>query len=135
MSSRRRISSIGDRELELLRFIGEQGQITVGQAAEAFGRGRGLARSTVLTMMERLRKKGHLRRRLIEGVYQYSPRTAPRAALQQVVQAFIDRTLGGSITPFVAYLSERDRFDEGEIAELEALLAQLHQRRGRAWKR
>ena len=34
---------------------------------DTFGSERGLARSTVLTMMERLRKKGHLGRRLLDG--------------------------------------------------------------------
>jgi predicted transcriptional regulator len=129
MSRQRRVRSIGDQELALLRFVGEQGHTTVGRAAEAFGEPRGLARSTVLTMMERLRKKGHLGRRLVGGVYQYVPRTTPRAALRQAVEAFVDRTLGGSITPFVTYLAEREHLSDADRAELEALLARLQQGR------
>src|SRR5262245_20805713 len=102
MSSQTRIKSIGDQELALLRFVSDHGAATVAQAAAGFGQPRGLARSTVLTMMERLRKKGHLSRRQVDGVYQYVPRTAPGAAVRQAVQTFVDRTLGGSITPFVA---------------------------------
>lgn len=129
MGSQKRIRSIGDRELALLHFVGERGQATVAEAVEGFGVPRGLARSTVLTMMERLRKKGHLGRRQVAGVYQYAPRTAPGAAVRQAVQSFIDRTLGGSITPFVTYLAERERLSEEEMAELETLLARLQQDR------
>jgi predicted transcriptional regulator len=129
MSSQRPLKSIGDQELGLLRFVSEHGSVTVSQAVEGFGGPRGLARSTVLTMMERLRKKGHLARRQSGGVYQYAPRTAPGTAVRQAVQSFVDRTLGGSISPFVAYLAERERISEDELAELETLLARLHRER------
>ena len=123
------MKSIGDQELGLLRFVSDQGRATVGRAAEGFGQPRGLARSTVLTMMERLRRKGHLSRRQVDGVYHYVPRTAPGAAVRQAVQTFVDRTLGGSITPFVTYLAERERLSDDELAELEALLATLQRDR------
>jgi predicted transcriptional regulator len=129
MSSQRRLKTIGDQELALLRFVSERQQVSVAQAVEGFGLPRALARSTVLTMMERLRKKGHLRRRQIDGLYQYAPKTAPGAAVRQAVQSFVDRTLGGSVAPFVAYLAEREQLSDSEIAELETLLARLNRDR------
>src|SRR5688500_15914179 len=129
MSSQRKPKSIGDQELALLQFVAGRGQATVAEAVEGFGQPRSLARSTVLTMMERLRKKGHLGRRQVGGVYQYAPRTAPGAAVRQAVQTFVDRTLGGSITPFVTYLAERERLSDEELVELETLLAKLQQDR------
>jgi predicted transcriptional regulator len=129
MSSQRRVKTIGDQELALLHFVGERGQVSVAQAVEGFGAPRTLARSTVLTMMERLRKKGHLSRRQMDGVYQYSPRTAPGTAIRQAVASFVDRTLGGSVTPFVTYLAERERRSDDEIAELDPLLARLQRER------
>jgi predicted transcriptional regulator len=45
------------------------------------------------------------------------------------VERFVDRTLGGSIAPFVAYLAERERLSEDERAELEALLERLQAER------
>ena len=129
MSSQKRPKTIGDQELALLRFVNERGQSTVAEAVEGFGAPRGLARSTVLTMMERLRKKGHLTRQLSDGVYQYAPRTAHGAAVLQMVRNFVDRTLDGSISPFVAYLAERERLTEEEISELGALVARLQSER------
>jgi predicted transcriptional regulator len=121
--------SIGDQELALLRFVDDAGRATVAQAVEGFGQPRGLARSTVLTMMERLRKKGHLGRRRVDGVYHYAPRTAPGAALQHAISTFVDRTLGGSITPFLAYVADREGLSGDEIDELESLLEKLQRER------
>jgi len=131
MSSQRPLKSIGDQELALLRCVSDAGHLSVGQAAERFGQPRGLARSTVLTMMERLRKKGHLARKLQAGLYQYAPRTAPGAAVREAVRNFVDRTLDGSITPFVAYLGEREDVSDEDLAELNALLARLQGQRRR----
>ena len=129
MSSQRHLKPVGDQELALLRYVSDAGQATVGEAAERFGQPRGLARSTVLTMMERLRKKGHLTRRQQDGVFRYALRTAPGAAVRQAVKSFVDRTLDGSITPFVAYLEEREDVSDEELAELETLLARLQRQR------
>ena len=78
------IKPIGDQELALLRFINDRAQATVAEAVEGFGQPRGLARSTVLTMMDRLRRKGHLSRRTVNGVYLYAPRTHHNAAICQM---------------------------------------------------
>lgn len=121
----------GDQELALLRYLGDQPPRTVGEVAEGFGQPRGLARSTVLTMMERLRKKGHLARRQVDGVYRYRLTKAPADALRQAIGSFIDRTLGGSVTPFVSYLAERAEVTDAELAELEELVARLQSGRRR----
>jgi predicted transcriptional regulator len=121
--------SIGDQELTLLRYVAEQGEATVGEVAEGFGVPRGLARSTVLTMMERLRGKGYLERRPAEGVFRYSARETDGELLHGVVRDFVERTLGGSVSPFVAYLTATEEVSDGELAELERLVAKLHSRK------
>ncbi len=122
--------SIGDQELALLRWVAGRGGATVGEAAEGFGQPRELARSTVLTMMERLRKKGRLRRAKVEGVYRYSSPATSREVLRGVVETFVEQTLGGSVSPFVAYLAESGEVSDEELQELEATVARL-QSRGR----
>ena len=49
--------------------------------------------------------------------------------LQGAVAQFVDNTLQGSVSPFVAYLSQRQQVSDNELAELEALVAQLQSRR------
>jgi predicted transcriptional regulator len=118
--------TIGEQELALLRHIADRGGITVGEAADEFGTPRKLARSTVLTMMERLRLKGHLSRRLVNGVYRYRARATSADLLKGAVGRFIERNLDGSVSPFLAYLSESDELSDAEVRELERLVGRLH---------
>jgi len=122
-------ASIGDRELELVRWLERAGAASVGEAAEGWGQPRGLARSTVLTMMERLRRKHLLRRREVGGIFRYQVAVPASVLVRRAIEQFVDETLGGSLTPFVAYAAERESIDEAEMAELEGLLARLRDRR------
>jgi predicted transcriptional regulator len=116
---------IGEQELALLRLIADRGTLTVGEAADEFGGTRSLARSTVLTMMERLRRKGHLTRRLLDGVYRYRARLSSAELLKSAVQRFVERNLDGSVTPLLAYLSEARQVSADELRELEDLVSRL----------
>jgi predicted transcriptional regulator len=119
-------TSIGEQELALLRHIADKGSVTVGETADDFGAARGLARSTVLTMMERLRRKGHLARRVADGVYRYRARVSSAELLKGAVQRFVERNLDGSVSPFLAYLSESGQVSDRELRELETLVARLN---------
>lgn len=124
--------TIGDQELALLRHVAEAGPASVGEVFETFGAARGLARSTVLTMMERLRQKGHLKRERAGAVFQYKAASSPGDLLQGAVRTFVEKTLSGSVSPFVSYLterSERSEVTDDELAELEQLVDRLKSRR------
>lgn len=121
--------SIGDQELALLQYLAEQGDASVGEVAGGYGEPRGLARSTVLTMMERLRAKAYLRRRKVGGLYRYSTATQPDDVMRSAVGKFVANTLQGSVSPFVAWMSQRAQVSDDELAELESLVADLQSRR------
>jgi predicted transcriptional regulator len=123
------MKTVGDQELSLLRYIAESGRMSVGEVAEGFGEPRGLARSTVLTMMERLRQKGRLEREQVDGVYRYFSPVSEDDLLRGAVQSFVEKTLAGSVSPFVAYLTETGEVSDGELAELEDMVARLKSRK------
>ncbi len=122
------VGKVGDQELALLGFVAEHGPISVGEAAERFGAPRGLARSTILTVMERLRAKKRLTRKRADGVYLYSSREGKDALLSGVVRTFVETTLAGSVSPFVAYLSDAERLSDSELSELERLVKRLRRK-------
>ncbi len=82
----------------------------------------GQARTTVLTTMERLRRKGYLRRRKVQGVYRYWPKMPKGEFLRELVANFVETALGGSISPFVAFLAESGPFSDAELAALRCLV-------------
>ena len=108
-------AAFGSTEIEILRYIGDHHPISVGEVAEHFAQTTGQARTTVLTIMDRLRRKGHLTRKRIGGVYRYSPKVAKQDLLRGLVKDFVDKTLGGSVSPFVAYLSEGGPISEDDL--------------------
>jgi len=116
---------IGRAELELLQYIQDHHPLTVRQVAEQFGEGKGWVRTTVQNVMERLRKKGHLSRRLAEGVYQYAPCLPKPQLLRGLVREFVEHSLGGSLSPFVAYLSEEADLTDSDVAELREMVREL----------
>jgi predicted transcriptional regulator len=124
-----RKASPGAQELQLLRHIAKTGPQTVGQLAETFGAAQGLARSTVLTMMERLRGKGYLTRKRVSGVYVYHSSAGDEELMRDTVGRFVQRALEGSLSPFAAYLAERSQVSEAELAELERAVERLRSRR------
>jgi predicted transcriptional regulator len=121
---------VGDQELALLRFVAEQGPLSVGAVVESFGVEQGWARSTVLTVMERLRRKGYLVRRRVEGVFRYSSPLGEDELLRGVVRSFVTTTLGGSTSPFVGFLVERADVSDDELEQLQQLVRRLERRRG-----
>jgi len=119
---------LGQVQLEILQFVAEHHPIRVGEVAEHFAHTSGKARTTVLTVMERLREKGYLTRRKIRGTYHYSPKVSQDEVLTSVVKRFVNETLGGSLSPFIAYLSEGGDLSESELAKLKELVDDLDQR-------
>src|SRR5260370_36044832 len=79
---------LGDQELEVLRFVAERAPISVGQVAQQFGAPRGLARTTILAVMERLRNKGYLILSLGERPARCSPRLPQAEVIPGVVAEF-----------------------------------------------
>jgi predicted transcriptional regulator len=121
--------SLGEQEVAVLRYIAEHAPVPARAVVEKFAAEQDLARTTVLTKLERLRKKGYLTRRRRQGIYYYSPRLPQAQVLQGLVRQFVERTLGGSVSPVVAYLAGVQEISDADIAELQRLARQLEAKR------
>src|SRR5262245_36740116 len=117
--------TLGPLELEVLRHIAEHHPASVREVAEHFAETSGQARTTVLTVMERLREKGYLRRRKSGGVQRYSPTISQAQLLDRLVGEFVDGVLGGAVSPFVAYLSRSPYLSAEEARKLSDLLQRI----------
>lgn len=122
-------ASLGREEMLLLRYVADHQPVTVRDAADAFAESSGKARTTILTVMERLREKGYLTRRKIRGVYHYAPKIEKGEFLRQQVSDFVRETLGGSLSPFMAYLSHGAKLSESEIEQLRQVVDDLDEQR------
>lgn len=118
-------TTLGDLEIEILRFVSEHAPISVGEVAIQFGEPRGLARTTILTVMERLRQKDYLHRTKDVSVFRYGPRVAQGDVMKGLVRDFVRKALGGTVTPFVAYLADTDDLSTDEITALRRFVETL----------
>ena|SRR5216684_6223504 len=123
--------TIGQAELQVLQYIQDHHPITVRDVAAHFARTRGHVRTTTLNVMGRLLEKGYLARRKTGGIYHYTPGVPKRDMLRTMVGDFVQRALGGSLSPFVAYLAEHAEVNEKELAELKRLVGQLETRQNK----
>lgn len=121
--------SIGRSESEVLRFIVDQGGASVTEVGDHLAETKGQTRNTALNMMERLRQKGFLTRKKVEGVYRYFPSEPKGSLLEGFVEDFVDGVLGGSVSPLVAYLGNRAEVDEAQLEELKRLVKNLEEGR------
>ena len=120
---------IGQVQLEILHYVADHHPVRVSDVAEYFARTAGKARTTVLTVMEKLREKGYLVRKKQNGAFHYAPRLAKNEVMASVVQRFIDESLGGSVSPFIAYLAETRDLSDAELAKLKDLVRGFEGRR------
>ena len=91
----------------------------------------GAPKSAFELAMERLRKKGHLGRRLLDGIYRYRARSSSADLLKGAVRHFVESKLNGSVSPFLAYLSDSKDVSDEELRELEGIVARLSAAKGK----
>ncbi|MCW3094982.1 MAG: transcriptional regulator [Chthonomonadaceae bacterium] len=120
---------ISKAELKLLSYINDHHPITVREVADHFAESDAYARTTVQTLMERLRSKGHLVREQIDGLQRYAPAVPKESMQQSLVRDFVSRALGGSVSPFVAFLTREARVSDAELDDLKRLVAELEKQR------
>ena len=122
----RRAAGIGRAELRVLDYVQQHGPVSVRQVAEHFAATEGVGRTTVLNVLVRLWRKRHLTRKQgTGGGHVYSAREARPRLLRRVIGEFVGDVLGGSVSPFVAYLAEETKLSDDDRRQLAELLRQL----------
>lgn len=128
----RRKSSLGELELEVLKIIWNCQPCTVQEVAEILSQRSGHARTTVLTIMQRLHAKRFLTRRKRDGVFRYSATEDHKAVMSRLIGQFVDTVLDSSPLPMVAYLSDAKDLTQEQVAALREIVAKLERQSGEA---
>jgi predicted transcriptional regulator len=122
--------NIGRAELRVLGYIQRHGPVTHRQVADHFAAVEGVSRTTVLNVLIRLVRKRHLKRKRGKaGIYVYTSSEERPRLLRRMIGQFVGDVLGGSVSPFVAYLADKvDDLSDEDKAELAELLKQLERK-------
>jgi Predicted transcriptional regulator len=114
--------NFGERELDVMEALWAFGPGTIGDIHLALSaKGIDIAYTTVQTMLNRLEKKGALRRRIKDGVFHYSPVVTRTIVIQSAVRRIADRFLGRAAKAVIAQLVEDD-LTEDDLNDIQRLI-------------
>jgi predicted transcriptional regulator len=123
---RRPSPTLTPHELEIMKVVWSRGHATVRDVYEALLAERTIAYTTVMTMMNVLEKKGHLRKKAEGRSFLYRPTRPQRQVVGSMVRDFVQRVFGGSAAPLLAHLVEEERLTP---EELDALAKRIKEKR------
>ena len=120
---------LGEQEQAVFETVREHGPSTVRQVFERFGAPRGLAYTTVATMLERLHEKGLLLRTKAGRTIVYRTSRGASSTLKSSVRDIMARALDLDPLPAVAALV--DAVEDVDPSLLDRLAEEVARRRGR----
>jgi predicted transcriptional regulator len=106
------------QELQIMKVVWARGHASVRDVYETLLRERRIAYTTVLTMMNVLEKKGHLRKEADGRGFDYRPTRPQRQVVGSMVREFVERVFGGSAAPLLVHLVEEKQLTAEELDAL-----------------
>ena len=101
-----------------MKVVWDHGPATVRDVYEALRARRRIAYTTVMTMMNVLERKGHLRKRAEGRSFRYQPARPRTQVVKAMVREFLDRVFGGSAQPLLVHLVEDRQLTDDDLREL-----------------
>jgi BlaI family transcriptional regulator, penicillinase repressor len=119
---RPRSKTLTEQELEIMKIVWDRGNATVRDVYETLLDRRRVAYTSVMTMMNILEQKGHLKRKQVDRAYLYES-TKPRAQVTRgMVREFVDRVFNGSAEPLLLHLVEDEKLTEKDLDEMKRII-------------
>ena len=119
MSTKHRL---GDLQFAIMKILWERGQGTVNDVHQALLTERGLAPTTIATMLKKMEEKGVVTHDVAGRQFVYRPSVQEEDVTRTMVGELVDRLYGGDALAMVSHLlTERD-FDEKELAQLKDMI-------------
>jgi BlaI family penicillinase repressor len=129
------------QELAIMKVVWRLRSVTVREVYEALREDRAVAYTTVMTMMNILEEKGHLRRvkrtsaRAKDGraerAYEYRPTRGRQQVVAALVREFVNRVFDGAAEPLMLHLARTERLSEAQRRELRRLIEDAEPRKER----
>lgn len=113
---------LGDLQLAIMRILWERGEASAAEVHEALWEERGLAPTTIATMLVKMEKKGVVTHRSEGRRYLYVPTVSEGEVTRSMVVQLAERLFEGDVPAFVSHLLSEHEIDPDELAELRELI-------------
>lgn len=120
------VGKLTGTQLEIMELVwrAPPGGIKVVLLWQALSEKRDVARTTVLTMVQRLEKRGWLKRSRLEGVLRYRAACSREKASSDLAAGFVDEFFDGSAAQLLTCLLGSRRIKKAELLRIKKLLDQ-----------
>ena len=105
-------------ELEIMKIVWRREGATVRDVYQELLKRRGIAYTTVMSVMKTLEQKGYLAATQQERAYHYRPTRPKNQVIREMVRDFVERVFNGSAQPLVVHLMEDDQLSESDLREI-----------------
>jgi BlaI family transcriptional regulator, penicillinase repressor len=122
--------SLGDLQHAIMTVLWERGEATTAEVHEALLPARGLAFTTIATMLRKMEDKGVVAHRAVGRQFVYRPTVSEDLVRRSMVGELVERLFGGDPSALVAHLVSEHEIDGGEVEDLRRRLG-AGRRRGR----
>lgn len=115
---------LSESESQVLQLFWQQAELSAPQAHKEIEKIRAVSYSTVKTLIDRLEKKGALKRCRTEGrTVFYKAIQEAKKTKKPIVKSLIDRIFGGKPKELAAHIVEQEELSKEDIDYLESILA------------
>ena len=116
------IPELNETELEVMKQIWRADRLSARQVHSAMEAQTQWSFSTTRTVLDRMTKKGLLRKVSLNGLNIYEPQISKAAGLARFVRHFARKVLEIEPEPVVALVAQSETLTDEEIADLTRLL-------------
>jgi BlaI family penicillinase repressor len=123
------LPALSEAQLEIMQAVWARGEVTVTEVWSALAGRRQVARNTILTLMERLQKKGWLKRRVSGPTHHYAAAVPRGRTLGQVVHRLVEAAFAGSADAMILALLEGRGVTDVEAKRIRKLIDDAQRKR------
>jgi predicted transcriptional regulator len=109
-------------QIAIMRVLWDQKQATVAEICEALRTERGLALTTVATLLSRLEKRGVVTHETRARQFVYSPLVTEAEVRHSMVHELTERLFDGDVAQLMTHLLSGREISPGDLERIKAML-------------
>jgi BlaI family transcriptional regulator, penicillinase repressor len=122
---------LSELQLAVMRVLWQKQRAAVSEVHEALEPERGLALTTVATVLTRLEKAGFVAHRATGRHYVYRALVSEEAVRRSMVAVLTDRLFEGDVAALVSHLVSAREIEAGDLARVKRLIEEKARKGGR----
>lgn len=117
-------TTLSELQLELMRVLWARGEASTADVAEVLAASRGLAHTTIATLLSRLEKRGVVSSRRDGRQLVYRAEVAEGDVRRSMVSGLLGSLFGGDARALIAHLVREEEIAAGDLDRVRQLLGE-----------